>query len=207
MKFKFWLFGIFSLLIVNLAWIWRTDQDSKEYAQRMNDNRDRFIQTSRELYLMKRGWEFTMKSNEQRLPERIWIKHEKDTLTMLDHYVGPSSKLVLVLSDRHCSTCVDQLLFILKNEFPEIQRGNILVLYSSSGKDGEQWTHRQKILPGVNFLEIRDKSLRLPMDSLEIPYFFVTGRDHLAAQSYTPYPALELQTKAYLKLMVQRYFN
>lgn len=173
----------------------------------MNDNRNRFIQANRELYLMNRGWEFTMRSNDQPLPESVWVQPEKGIAADLSNYIGQSKKLILVLSDRHCSTCVDQLLFTLKNEIAEINRDNLLILFSIQESTHEQWTHRQKILTGVEFLEIRDKSLHLPMDSLDIPYFFITGPEHLANLTYTPYPSLEVQTKEYLNLIEQRYFN
>jgi|GEM_PF-1678338 len=207
MKARFWLLSIFILLIINLAWIWRFDQNNKEYSQRMNDNRNRFIQANRELYLMNRGWEFTMKSNNKEIPEGIWVQPSKGDATDLNNYIGQSKKLVLVLSDRHCSTCVDQLLFMVKNEITEINRDNLLILFSVQGPTREQWNHRQKILTGVEFLEIQDKSLQLPMDSLEIPYFFMTGPEHLADLTFTPYPTLEVQTKEYLNLIKQRYFN
>ena len=45
------------------------------------------------------------------------------------------------------------------------------------------------------------------MDSLDIPYFFITCPEHLANLTYTPYPSLEVQTKEYLNLIEQRYFN
>ncbi len=207
MKARFWLLSVFVLLIINLAWIWRFDQNNKEYTLRMNDNRNRFIQANRELYLMNRGWEFTMKSNDQPIPEGIMVQPEKGSVSDLNNYIGPSKKLVLVLSDRHCSTCVDQLLFALKNEINEIHRDNLLILFSVQGPTQAQWRQRQKILTGVEFLEIQDKSLHLPMDSLDIPYFFMTGPEHLAGLTYTPYPSMEEQTKEYLNLIEKRYFK
>lgn len=207
MKTRFWLLSIFILIVVNLAWIWRFDQNSKEYTQRMNENRNRFVQANRELYLMNRGWEFTMQSNDRALPEELAVKPGNGAVSDLNKYIGLSKKLILVLSDRHCSTCVDQLLFMIKNEIPEINRDNILVLFSVSSPTQDQWRHRKKILTGVEFLEISDKGLKLPMDSLEIPYFFMTGPERLADLTFTPYPSLEVQTKEYLKLIKQRYFN
>ncbi|MCX6226882.1 MAG: hypothetical protein NTV01_19395 [Bacteroidia bacterium] len=207
MKARFWLLSILVLLIINLAWIWRFDQNNKEYSQKMNDNRNRFIQANRELYLMNRGWEFTMKSNDHPLPQGILVQPEKGSVADLNNFIGRSKKLVLVLSDRHCSTCVDQLLFTVKNEIPEVYRNNILILFSVNGPTREQWNHRQKILTGVEFLQIQDKGLKLPMDSLAIPYFFITGPEHLANLAFTPYPSLEVQTKEYLNLIEKRYFN
>ena len=207
MKAKFWFAFFFAILFINLAWIWRLDQNSKEQNIRMNDNRTRFIQTSRELYLMNRGWEFTMKSNDQPLPNNLWIRSFKGDSIILNKYLDDSKKLVLVLSDLHCSTCVDQLLFIVKNEIPEQFRHKVLVLFTVRGSTLQQWEHRQKILTGSDFLEIPDRSLHLPIDSLENPYFFITGPDNNAKLTYTPYPSLEYQTKAYLTMIKERYFN
>ena len=208
MKARFWLLSITFLLIINAAWVWRFDQSSKENNMRMNDTRDRFIQANRELYLMNRDWKFSMRSNGQPVPVNIRVQSANGKIFGLDQYIRPSKKLVLVLSDRHCSTCVDQLLFMVKNEIPEFYRNNVLILYSS-GEPGtkEQWTHRQKILPGAEFLEIPDKSLNLPMDSLGNPYFFMTGPDQMTRFAFTPYPSLEAQTKEYLNLIKERYFN
>jgi len=148
-----------------------------------------------------------MKSNDKPLPEELWVQPRKGNISDLYEYIGEKKKLVLVLSDRHCSTCVDQLLFTVRNEIDAENRNNILILFSVTGSTRAQWTHRQKILTGVEFLEIRDKSLHLPMDSLEIPYFFMTGPEHLADLTYTPYPSLEVQTKEYLNLIEMRYFK
>lgn len=207
MKIKFWVLSIFLLTLINLAWLWRFDQANKEHNQRMSDNRNRFIQANRELYLMNRGWAFTLKSNDTPLPVGIWVQPPKSPATDLSSFLGRSKKLVLVLSDRHCSTCVDQLLFAIKNEYSEMNRDNLLILYSVLGPTRELWSHRQKILTGVDFLEIRDNSLQLPMDSLEIPYFFMTGPEPVANLTYTPYPTLEAQTREYLNLIEQRFFN
>jgi hypothetical protein len=206
MKAKFWFVFFIAIFFINLAWIWRINQNSKEQNIRMNDNRTRFIQTNRELYLMNRGWEFAMKSNDQPLPVNLWIKSIKGDSIILNKYLGDSKRLVLVLSDLHCSTCVDQLLFIVKNEINEQFRHKVLILFSASGSTHQQWEHRQKILPGSDFLEIPDQSLHLPMDSLENPYFFITGPDNRAKLTYTPYPSLEAQTKVYLTMIKERFF-
>jgi len=207
MKAKFWLFSIVILLVINLAWIWRFDQNNREYNERMTDNRNRFIQANRELYLMNRGWEFSIKTNNRPLPASIRETTLSGRAVDLFRCTNRSEKLVLVLSDRHCSTCVDQLLFTVKNEIPEFSRENLLILFSASGPTRSQWSNRQKILTGAEFLEIEDKSLNLPIDSLGIPYFFMTGPDHTAYLTFTPYPSLEVQTREYLKLIKQRYFN
>jgi hypothetical protein len=173
----------------------------------MNDNRNRFIQVNRELYLMNRGWEFTIKSNDQILPSTTQVLPASGNSSYLIDYLSKSKKLVLVLSGRNCSTCVDQLLFLVKNEIPEILRSHVLVLYSIKGSAKEQWIHRQKILTGTEFLEIGDQSLQLPMDSLDIPYFFMAGPELVTGLAFAPYPSLEIQTKEYLNLIRQRFFN
>jgi hypothetical protein len=207
MKTKLWLLSAFVLVTVNLAWIWRLDQFNKEFNRRMSDNSNSFIQVNKELYLMNRGWEFSLRSNDQPLPSKIPAISANGGSQDLGDYIGNGRKLVLVLSDRHCSTCVEHLLFTLKNEVPEIKRDHLLVLFSAGEKTRPLWRHRQMILTGVQFLEIADQSLQLAVDSLEIPYFFVTGPEHLAGLSFTPYPSLEVQTREYLKEIKQRYFN
>lgn len=198
MKTRFWFLSACSLLVINLAWVWRFDQSNTEYTQRMNENRERFVQANRELYLMNRGWEFSLKSEDNSLPAVIEVQPQTESLSRLDQYIGHSKKLILVLSDRHCSTCVDQLLFTVRNEISEPDRGNILILFSGTGQTREQWNHRQKILSGVEFLEIREKCLNLPMDSLEIPYFFLVGPENKVSMAFATYPSLEVQTKAYI---------
>jgi hypothetical protein len=207
MKIRFWLLTGLILLIINLVWIWRLDQLDKENTLRMNDSRNRFIQTNRELYLMNRGWQFTMRTNDLPLPAELAVQQQNGITTNLKNYFGDSKKLILVLSDRHCSSCVDQLLFTVKSEIPEISRNNLLILYSMQGSGREIWTRRHQILAGVEFLEIPDKALNLPMDSLGIPYFFVSGEEKVASLAFTPYPSLEAQTKEYLYMIKKRYFN
>jgi hypothetical protein len=208
MKARFWLLGLIFLLLINAAWIWRLDQNNKENNLRMNDTRDRFIEANRELYLLNRDWRFSMKSNDKPLPFHLQVQSTDGKTSIIDKFLGSTKKLVLVLSDRHCSTCVDQLLLMVKTEIPEFYRNNILVLFSTEEQASRvQWQHRKRILQGAEFLEIDDRSLNLPMDSLGNPYFFITGPDQIAGFAFTPYPSLEAQTKEYLGLIKERYFN
>jgi hypothetical protein len=71
----------------------------------------------------------------------------------------------------------------------------------------EQWRYREKILAGARFIEIEDGSLNLPLDSLDIPYIFMTGPESIADLAFTPYPSLEAQTHKYLSTIRKRYFN
>lgn len=207
MKTRFLTLSIFIMLVINAAWIWRLDQNSKESNERMNDTRTRFIQANRELYLMNRDWKFSMKSDGRQLPDHLMVRTFEGLASDLGIQVSRSRKLVLVLSDRHCSTCIDQLLFMVKNEIPEFYRKNILVLFSPEDSLKVVWLHRQKILPGAKFLEITDRSLQLPMDSLDNPYFFTSGPDMVTGLAFTPYPSLEIQTQEYLRLIKDRYFT
>ncbi len=208
MKARFWLWWILIILMINATWIWRLDQNSKEDNLQMNDTRDRFIQANRELYLLNRDWRFSMKSNGKPLPVNLEVQRANGENSIMDKHLGAKKKLILVLSDRHCSTCVDQLLFLVKNEIPEFYRNNILILYSRENQaTKDQWLQRQKILTGAEFLEIAERSLQLPMDSLGNPYFFIAGSDKIAGFAFTPYPSLEAQTKEYLSLIRERYLN
>jgi len=206
-KVRYWLVICLMLLLVNLAWIWRIDQNGKEYSQRINDSQNRYMQVNRELHLMKRGWDYSMRSNAQALPEGLKVDSGKGTGSYLSDQIGRGRKLILVLSDQHCSTCIDQLLFLVRNEIPAEQRHDVLILYSVSESAENHWDHRKKILTGVEFLKMEDSGLGLPMDSLGIPYFFITGPEHLAMMTHAPYPTLENQTKDYIKLMTHRYLT
>lgn len=207
MKTRYLLLSIFIMVMINAAWIWRLDKNSTESNERMNETRTRFIEANRELYLMNRDWKFSMKSDGRHLPDHLTVRTLEGQSLDLGNEVNGCRKLVLVLSDRHCSTCVDQLLFMVKNEIPEFYRKNILVLFSPEDSLKVTWLHRQKMLPGARFLEIHDRSLQLPMDSLSNPYFFTSGPDMVAGLTYTPYPTLEIQTLEYLRLIKERYFN
>jgi hypothetical protein len=206
MKARFTL-SILMLLAVNLAWIWRIDQADKENARRLTDSSNRYMEISRELYLMNHGWEYTILSNNMALPKPLLAKTIDGSVADFPECTRSGEKLVLVLSDRHCSTCVDQLLFTVKNEFPQLERDKIIVLFSSTGPSKEQWHYREKILDGVRFLEIADRSLHLPLDTLDIPYVFVTGPEHIADLTFTPYPTLESQTHKYLEMVRTRFFK
>lgn len=207
MKAIVWVFSALALLLINAAWIWRLDQLSTDHNQTMTENRNRYIQTNRELYLMNRAWELSLKSSGQPLPAKISASSDDGISGDLRDFIGSSKKLILVVSDHNCSTCVDQLLFMVKNEIPELNRERILILFSADGKTRSQWRQRQRILTGSKFLEIPDKCLGMPMDSLEIPYFFISGPDYLAGQTFTPYPTLDAQTREYLKEISNRYLK
>jgi hypothetical protein len=207
MKASTWMPAATILILVNLAWIWRLDQLTRETNVRMSENRDRFITANRELYLLNRGMEFMLKTNDLPLPENFYRIEGMVNGRWFDDFRGSSKKLVLVVSDRCCSTCVDQLLFTIKAEISETDRHNLLILYSLSTNSGEEWNYRRKMLPGAVFTEVPDRCLNLPADSLDIPYFFVTGPERTADLTFTPYPSLEEQTRSYLNLVSQRFFN
>ena len=195
------------LLAVNLAWIWRMDQEDRASAQRMSESRNRLIETSRELYLMNRGWEYSIRSNGKRLPDTLRARPANGNPVSFEDLTRSGNRLVLVASDRNCSSCIDQLLFTVKELFPGGTRDNILVLFSSGESALEQWEYRESILDGARFLEIGPGGLNLPLDSLEIPYLFVTGPENIADLAFTPYPTLMLQTRQYLTTIKQRYFQ
>jgi len=207
MKTQFWLLSLGALLVINIAWLYKTKHNNQLYNQRLTDSRAHYIEVNRELSQINKGCEYAIKTDHQVLSGSIRVKSLENASGMLDDYLGQSEKLILVVSDHHCSTCVDQILFLVKNEIAEQKRDQVLVLFSKESSSEEQWNHRQKILPGVQFLEIQYQSLRLPMDSLGIPYFFQAGIEHLVFQAFAPYPALELQTKGYLNEIDKRLIN
>lgn len=173
----------------------------------MNESRARYLEVNRELSTMNRGWRYTIRSNGQSLPQNVRVQAEDGTSSYLNAHIGLSGKLVLVASDRHCSSCVDQLLFTLKNEIAENNRNHILILFSEQHPSQGMWWQRKAILTGAEFLEISERGLHLPMDSLEIPYFFLTGAGLTANLTYAPFPSLEEQTKEYLTLIEDRFFK
>ena len=97
MKARFWLLGLIFLLLINAAWIWRLDQNNKENNLRMNDTRDRFIEANRELYLLNRGWRFSMKSNDKPLPFHLQVQSTDGKTSIIDKFLGSTKKLVLGL--------------------------------------------------------------------------------------------------------------
>jgi hypothetical protein len=207
MKTRVWLPLIFLVLMINLTWVLKFDLNNKEYRRRMNDSHNKIIEMNRELSMMNRSWRYAIRSNGQHLPSTLQVQSKDGTSYILDNYLSLSEKLILVVSDRHCSSCVDQLLFTMKNEITGSKRDHLLILYSEQDHAYEKWRQRQAILTGVEFLEISGNGLQLPMDSLEVPYFLMAGADLTANLTYAPFPSLEEQTKEYLDLIANRFFN
>jgi len=156
-------------------------------------------------YLMiRRAWMYSIASDAHSLTALSLVR-EHGSADRLRQVVGESEKLVLVVSDQHCDSCVDALLFCLKKNLNQLGRKNLLVLFGAGSGNRNLWESKQLILPEVPFLEIPDKGLGLPADSLHTPYFFVTGPELTTSMTFLPYPTREEHTEVYLNLIANRF--
>jgi hypothetical protein len=207
MKAGNWILTVMVLLSVNGAWIWRSVRNHREYSGQVERIKVHYNGMEREIFLLKKGWKYAMRTDGCRLPGSMKARLENGSATTLGEMIGNTGRLLLILSWRHCSSCIDQLLFTMKQNIPVEGRKQVDIICCSDRDDDRSWEYRRKILPGVRFVKISGSGLKLPADSLEVPYFTVVGRELRTTQTYIPYPSLAEETEAYIHLIANKYLN
>lgn len=106
--------------------------------------------------------------------------------------------LVIRITDKQCSSCIDQLIFEIRKYLNEIGQKNLIVMYSAKKEKHIDQAFRQRLLKSVKFIKTpRDLELT-PLDKYNIPYLFlIDGTGHVKA-SFLPYPATEKFTGIFL---------
>jgi|SaaInlV_200m_DNA_2_1039689.scaffolds.fasta_scaffold07874_5 hypothetical protein len=130
-------------------------------------------------------WALTASSNNPKLPAECFDK------------IGLKQSLVVRISENHCSTCVDQLLFQVKKHLESIGHQQIIVLYSGQTPAFVKQKHRTHLLDPVRFIEITDSIPLCSMDQFNLPYCFLTQGGFIS-NTFLPYPANDNFTSTYL---------
>lgn len=202
---KILFLGFLSFIIINGAWIWKYHQTVQELSARLGDARIRLEQTFDEYSFLSKTWKTGIESNAGSLDGSLTLWSMDGRSSPLKQLLSQDKKLILLLSDSNCSSCVEKLLFLLNREkFVDIAR-HLLVLYSAEDETIKIWSQRQQILSRVRFFRVQEIGVKMHLD-LTHPVFFLSGPDLVAEHYYTIFPALDNLTEDYLAVIARRYF-
>jgi len=115
--------------------------------------------------------------------------------------------LVVRLSDKQCSSCVDQLLFEIRKHLTDIGSDNLIVIYSSKKDHYINQQFRVRLLKPVEFIEIPDSLEVTPLDQFRIPYLFIVNGNGYVQASFLPYPANDKLTGVFLNHIANQFHN
>lgn len=186
------------LLCVNLSVFWLMKGKVSTIKQRevIANQRAEFLDQALSKIKSERRWEIGTGGWE--IPMALPVQTDGQSITTLGNWLGDSRKLLLFVSDLHCSTCIEQALFALKSRVPEIGRGNIRVLYISRSGSGPEWAHRRLILPGVPFGRIEPGGPAAWLEEPGFPVLLLAGAVPVAASPHLYLPQEETQNIFYL---------
>jgi len=205
MNRKILFLGFFSFILVNGVWIWKYHQSVQELASRVGDARIRLERTFDEYSFLSKTWKTGMESNAGSLDGSLTLWSMDGRSSPLKQLLSDDKKLILLLSDSNCSSCVEKLLFLLNREKFADLADHLLVLYSAEDETIKIWSQRQQILCRAQFFRVQEIGVKMHLD-LNYPVFFLSGPDLVAEHYYTIYPALDNLTEDYLTVIAKRYF-
>lgn len=146
--------------------------------------------------------------NYSKLMNRMLIAHEFENNEFYFYSDLNIDKFSLILRypNLSCSTCMDSLFVLLSNNFSTKDIKNITIIANQSH---EQYLNQLKrvykqSLP--NILQIDKESMVLPIDKLEIPYFFVV-KDNKCLNIFITNKDKSGDTMEYIDIIKKKYFN
>lgn len=195
------------LVFINLAWIWRVDQNRKDYRTREAGSRELSYRLNLDNQMLKLAYLGSVGSDMVYLSPETGVCDKDLQIGPLVKYIGTSEKLVLFLSDRHCSSCIEEVLFLLKKVAFKIGSENILVAYKRVDSPQSVWLQRKLIIPDIPFVELRFPDGSLPMDTADFPCFFITGPSMITGMTYIFLPSMDKSNAEYLEMVGLRFQN
>ncbi|MCK5821235.1 MAG: hypothetical protein KAH17_05100 [Bacteroidales bacterium] len=117
----------------------------------------------------------------------------------------PNGVLVVRLSDKQCSTCIDQLIFEIRKHLTDIGPDNLIVMYSSKRDHHINQQFRLRLLDPVKFISIPDSLELTPLDQFRIPYLFLINGAGDVQASFLPFPATTKYTSIFLKHIANQF--
>ncbi len=193
------------IAIINVAWIWRFRKNAGEYQERELRTKETQYRLSRENQQLRSALACSARVDYTQLPVQMKVIAKGHSPRKLADLIGESEKLILYLTDNHCSSCIDEVLFFLKRRAEQFSLGDILIIYRRIDSMEARWEHRSKIIPGISFLEIEKGEPDLQLDHTDYPCFFITGPGMSTGKSFVFLPLEEKENDKYLKLIAERF--
>jgi peroxiredoxin len=165
-----------------------------------NNNNDNYVVEN----IIERGIE-QYKSEGARLKNLSVKDEENNELRLFD--LIKDTCLVFRYTDLNCDVCVEKSIEFINSYLEKIGTSNILVL-SSYDNPRDLYTFKR-----LNKLKFKiynlsnSKYLGLPIDELNVPYFFILAPDGLINCLYIPEKSMPQQSASYFETVYARYFS
>ena len=198
---------ITGLMLLNFTWIFSVLQKNGKLKEHEASFREFRYRSDRAFHLAQKGRMSALATDQQVLSDHLLIPLKKNHSISFREAIGRSARLVLFVSNTHCDSCVEEVLYQLKRSLTPEDHPQIMVVFYRGVSSPEFWWSRQMILPGAGFFEISQNGLGLPLDSLDAPYLFVSGPDLHTRMSFSPYPPQENELGVYLNLIIHQFFQ
>lgn len=193
MKLKITFVIITGLVLMNLIWCTCLLNQNREYRLWKSSYEQNLNSMNLAYHSLQRNWYHSLSSNDLILPERLVA------------VLGSLPKLVLVVSDKHCDSCIETCILTLKKNLFAFSQNQVIILYSRSSTPESLWKLRSQIIPGIAFLEIEPNGAGIPMDTIMKPYFFVAGDDMKISVPFASDASIEDHIDQYLKIIAQQF--
>jgi len=137
----------------------------------------------------------------------IMVRNSNYEKLELSQVIGNQPKLIFRLSERHCSTCLNQEIQIIKSIIDQTQSQDIVILASFGAFESFKAFSRIKGLNNFMYLVQEDK-LNAPIESLNIPYVFVLGnKSYQMNMTFVPMEGYPEISKEYYSIVFSRVFG
>ena len=126
----------------------------------------------------------------------------------LNHLLNQMSQLVILrISDQNCSVCVDAELEELENLQKKLTEKQVVVLASFENKrELRILTEGVKKL-GVPIFSIRFDKVHLPIEEVNIPYYFMLDSDWSVSNVFIPKKSFPDLTNTYFNAIASKFNN
>jgi hypothetical protein len=193
------------LLAVNLAWMVRCERGRKEQLVRAAGLMESSYRLDRDNKLILSAYLNSAGSELSRLLSYQQVVDGEIQSGILYDYIGTSSKLILLLSDRNCSTCIDDVLFRLKKVSFRIGVENILVAYIRFDSPETVWHQRSLIIPEIKFIELKEQDAITSGNVIDLPFLFLAGPSMKTDMAYIYLPSMDDPNEKYFEMVANRF--
>lgn len=184
---------IFFLLMTNTVFFLRSGAELRQSRQELKKGRVLLHKMRCDYELIQQAWATSAISQMQ----RITLDPEKR--------IPAHGALVLRISEKHCSSCVDQLIFEIRKHLDPIGLENLIVLYSSDQEGPLNSKARQRLLFPATFVRFASNRNVTALDQFGLPYLFTINAGGEVLSSFLPYPVGEKYTEIFLKTIEKQF--
>lgn len=186
---------------VNLGWIAWTVRKADRHRSETQDLKNRLSGTVHGINLSRKHREMEWQTDGSAPAEQVRLRLFRARREIAEHSAVGRNYLVLVLSSRQCSACVDQLLFQVRQTIPAEYADCLLVLRWGADLPVAVWEQRERMLGRGAFIDLGDRGTGLAADSTDLPYFFIWNDGSGIFSTHIHQPGREDLTDTYLRLV------